>query len=94
MIVVEPNNGCALRGASKHLGLNKNDAAAHHAERARCAWRHVKHAMLSKRTAIVDEHSDAVAGLRIGHANARAERQRAMCRGVAVSMPWIKGAKS
>jgi hypothetical protein len=94
MIVVEPNNGCALRGASKHFGLNKNDAAAHHAERARCAWRHVKHAMLSKRTAIVDEHSNASASFRVGYANARAEWQRTVRRGKTVSMRWIKGAKS
>src|ERR1044072_690883 len=50
--------------------------------------------MFSGRTAIVDDADDAGFGLRIGHADMRAERQGAMGRGEALAVSRIKGTKS
>src|SRR5262249_8036065 len=84
----------ACERSLQDLRLNKNNAAADHAERACCARRNVKYAMLAEWTPIVDGDGDAAAGFRIADAEPSSKWQRFMRRGHAVASGGIEGAKS
>ena len=80
--------------ALQHFGLNKNNTAVDHVERACGTRRKIKHAAFPERPAIVDDDNDTAFCLRIGHAHMRAERQAAVGRGEALAVRWIEGTKS